>query len=201
MDPVRWMRAPRSAQATRTDGVAVSLVSGHWSCLRASKETRLKTPGLVAYINKAVEEADALFPPDGWTVSDGVWASGNWCLRPVEAGWGVFRTVKGQEERASRQVFESPDRARRWASLRLERGEAGLRGPKPRAGSRSGAKLPDIRVTEEERASAEALLDQLGLSYSEFVRAALHWSSENLGHAWSVSRTEEGVRFSPRDSE
>jgi hypothetical protein len=196
MDPVRWMRAPRSAQATRTDGVAVSLVSGHWVCRMAAKETRLKTPGLVAYLNKAVEEADELFPPAGWSVSGGVWASGTWCLRPVETGWGVFRTVKGQEERASRQVFESSDRARRWASLRLERGEAGLRGPKPRAGARAGAKLPDVRVTEEERVFAEETLDAICLSYSEFVRAALRWAKDNIGKEWSVTRDGDGVRFS-----
>jgi len=200
MEPVRWMRAPRSAQATRTDGVAVSLVAGYWVCLRAGKEVRLKTPGLVAYLNRAVEETDTLFPPAGWAFANGAWTSGNWFLRPVEGGWGAFRTVKGQEERASRQVFESSDRARRWASLRLERGEAGLRGPKPRAGARAGSKLPDVRVTEEERVLAEETLEGLDLSYSEFVRAALRWARDNIGADWQIARDGDGVRFSRKET-
>jgi len=196
MEPARWVRAPRSGEAARTDGLSVSLVQGHWVCKRGKQpEVRLKTPGLMAYLNRAVEEVDALFPPDGWSFEKGVWYAGNWLLRPVDGGWGVFRTVKGQEERASRQVFESSDRARRWASLRLERGEAGLRGPKPRAGARSASKLPDVRVTEEERVFAEDTLEGLGLSYSEFVRAALRWAKDNVGKEWAVAREDDGVRF------
>jgi hypothetical protein len=72
--------------------------------------------------------------------------------------------------------FPSADRARRWAELRFDRSEGGLRGPKPRAGSRSAAKLPDVRVTEEERDAATATLDALGMSYAVFVRASLEWA-------------------------
>lgn len=200
MDPVRWMRSPRSGEAARTDGVVVVLTSGHWICKRGKQpEVRLKTPGLAAYLSRAVEEVDALLPPDGWALASGVWSAGNWRVRAVDGGWGVFRTVKGEEERASRQVFESPDRARHWASLRLERGEAGLRGPKPRAGAPAASKLPDVRVTEEERVFAEDTLEGLGLSYSEFVRAALRWASENVGKEWRVEREGDGVRFSRRE--
>lgn len=85
---------------------------------------------------------------------------------------------------ASRRTFSSADRARTWADIRFDRAVGGLRGPKPRGGSTSGAKLPDIRVTEEERALAERVLEREGLSYSEFVRAALRWVDAHPGEAW-----------------
>ena len=86
------------------------------------------------------------------------------------------------------------DRARRWAELRFDRGDAGLRGPKPRAGSRASFKLPDVRVTEVERDHALSMLVTLGISYSEFVRAALVWAERNVldGDGWEIEEDEEG---------
>ena len=196
MEPVRWVRSPRSGEAARTDGVTVTLTNGSWhlsaSALRDGPR-KMKTPGLVAYLDRAIEEADSTILPAGWTLTAGVWNAANgWSARPVDGGWGVFRPVKGTVERASQQTFDSSDRARRWAELRFERGEAGLRGPKPRAGSRSASKLPAIRVTEEERAFAEETLSGLGVSYSEFVRAALRFVASG---GLRVVRDDDGVRF------
>lgn len=195
MEAPRWVRAARTGEAARTDGVTVILTSGSWMLYsrRSPTAQKLKTPGLLAYLDRAIEEADVAISPAGWEHTGGVWiASNGWAIRPVEGGWGAFRRIKGEEERASRQTFDSADRGRRWAELRFERGEAGLRGPKPRAGSRSASKLPDIRVTEEERVFAEEVLTKLGVSYSEFVRAALQWAVDS---GWVVVRDDAGVRF------
>lgn len=184
----------------RSDGLTLTLHAGTWSYRTADKaaETRrLKTPGLAAYLNRAIDEVDAALPPAGWEIRSGVWYSGPWRARPVSGGWGVFRVLRGAEERASRQTFDSADRARRWAELRFDRGESGLRGPKPRAGARAAFKLPDVRVTEEERQFAEDTVEKLGVSYSEFVRAALRWADEIVlsEASWVVHRTTDGVRF------
>ena len=201
MEAPRWVRASRTGEAARTDGVTVILTSGSWMLhsRRSPTAQKLKTPGLLAYLDRAIEEADVAISPAGWEHVSGVWSAKNgWAIRPVEGGWGAFRRIKGEEERASRQTFDSADRGRRWAELRFERGEAGLRGPKPRAGSRSASKLPDIRVTEEERIFAEEVLTKLGVSYSEFVRAALQWAVDS---GWVVVRDDAGVRFTTAASE
>lgn len=201
MEAPRWVRASRTGEAARTDGVTVILTSGSWMLhdRPGRLPQKLKTPGLLAYLDRAIEEADAAIPPSGWEHTGGVWIAKNgWAIRPVDGGWGAFRRIKGEEERASRQTFDSADRGRRWAELRFERGEAGLRGPKPRAGSRSASKLPDIRVTEEERVFAEEVLTKLGVSYSEFVRAALQWAVDS---GWVVVRDDAGVRFTIAPSE
>lgn len=203
-DVSRWTRSPRTGSASRSDGVTLALLSGAWTCRFGESSTRLKTPGLLAFLDRAIEEADELHTPEGWTYEAGIWKTDKgWWVRPVESGWGVFRTVRAQEERASRKTFESSDRARRWAELRFERGEAPLRGPKARAGERAMSKLPDVRVTEEERIFAEEILGSLDLSYSEFVRAALRWASNNLlnkAATWRAERGADGVRFTPKDT-
>lgn len=201
MESVRWIRASRAGEAARSDGVHLALRSGAWVCWKAGEKSeakRLKTPGLGAWIDKAIDEVDTLLPPGEWAYEKGVWSCRGWFIRPVEGGWGAFRIVRGAEEKASRQTFDSADRARRWSELRFERGEHGLRGPKPRAGTKAASKLPDVRVTEEERLVAEEALEKAGISYSEFVRASLRWFRENVERAegaWSLVREEDGVRF------
>ena len=110
-------------------------------------------------------------------------------MRPEQTGWYVYRlSPSGKDrERASVQEFSSADRARRWAEVRLDRTGTNLRGPKPRAGRRSNCKLPDVRVTETERADAMRLLKDLGLTYSQFVRAALRFADSYIAHGtWEV---------------
>lgn len=202
MEVTRWVRSRTSQKAARSDGPFIVFRSGTWACwLGENRAKKLRTPGLLSYINRAIEEVDALYPPQGWALTDGIWRSGAWSVRPVENGYGVFRILRGSEQRASRQTFDFADRARMWAELRFSRGDAGLRGPKPRAKDRATAKLPDVRVTDEERRLAETVVEELGVSYSEFVRAALHWAQDSVlaEKAWVVANTEDGVRFQKQE--
>ncbi len=200
----RWIRAPRIPTATRTDGYTVCLEGSRWTVLAQGTPRDLRTAAVSSYLETAIEEVDALFPPAPWSVDGGVWSAGVWQVRPNGDGtWGVFRLLEGVVEAASRQPFPSADRARRWAELRFDRGEARLRGPKPRAGSKAARKLPDVRVTEEERAHTLEVLERLGVGYSDFVRAALAWVEEQaLGEdaSWALVKFEDGPRFLPVDA-
>lgn len=192
----RWVRAPRIPAATRTDGLTITFENGCWEMIRQGQIEPLAAPAIASYLNRAIEEVDEKHPPFPWSFSGGIWRANFWEVRPDGGGtWGVYRILDGKEERASRQPFPSADRARRWAELRFDRGDAGLRGPKPRAGSRASFKLPDVRVTEVERDHALALLVKLGMSYSEFVRAALGWAEEHVldNDAWSIIADESGT--------
>ena len=194
----RWVRSPNESMALREDGRAVTLSGGRWACVTAEETLRLKTPGLHAYLDRAIEEVDESFPPAPWTVDAGIWSTAGWVVRAggefashharfdwsVAEGWTVSRAVGTEQELATTKVFSSSDRARAWADGRLERAEGGLRGPKPRVGKTAAAKLPDIRVTEEERANAERVLEREGVTYSEFVRACFTWAEAHPGEAW-----------------
>lgn len=197
---VRWVRAPRVSSAARTDGTSVVLADGCWTVLNGGNQHKLKVAPLPAFLDKAVEAADVLCPPGEWTHEAGVWTLGTWEVRPIEGGWGVQRIINGASERASRQTFPTADRARRWAELRFDRSEGGLRGPKPRAGSRSAAKLPDVRVTVAERDAANEVLGRLGMSYAVFVRAALDWAEKHVleERTWRVEQ-EPAPAFVPAD--
>ena len=177
----RWVRAPCIPTASRTDGLSVTLDNETWVATHRGTPTSLSTPGLATYLERALVEADEAHPPAPWAFADGVWTCHVWEIRSNgDDTWGIFRTLDGVVERASRQPFPSADRARRWAELRFDRGEARLRGPKPRAGSTSGHKLPDIRVTEAEKLRVLDLLGRMGIGYSDFVRAAATWAEKHL---------------------
>lgn len=202
----RWVRAPRIPAATRTDGLTITFENGCWEVIRQGQVEALTTPAITSYLNRAIEEVDGNHPPAPWSFSGGIWRANVWEVRPDGSGtWGVYRIIDGKEERASRQPFPSADRARRWAELRFDRGDAGLRGPKPRAGSRASFKLPDVRVTEAERDHALSLLVKLGISYSDFVRAALGWAEDHVLDAdrWCIEQDDGGtwsfVPVSPPD--
>lgn len=181
----RWLRSKKEPMALREDGVGVALSGGVWTCttVEVPQERRLKTPGLHAYLDRAIEEADEMYPPPPWKVDAAIWRAQGWCVRSTADGWVVLRIVDGEFAPASSKTFSSSDRARTWADTRFDRAVGGLRGPKPRGGTTAAAKLPDIRVTEEERALAERVLTREGLSYSEFVRAALRWADAHPGEA------------------
>lgn len=193
----RWVRAPRIPTATRTDGYTIQMEGNRWVVIAHGVPQELRTAGVSSYVEAAIEEVDLLFPPTPWVVYAGVWTADLWQVRPNGDGtWGVHRVIDGVVEVASRQPFPSADRARRWAELRFDRGDARLRGPKPRAGSKATQKLPDVRVTEDEKAHTLAVLERLGASYSDFVRATLLWVEENaLGDdsPWVFVRDESGA--------
>jgi len=197
---VRWVRAARVSTATRTDGVSVMLGDGAWWMLKGGQTSRLSgIAPLPSFLDRAIETADVVSPPEPWEHDNGVWVHAGWAVRPEGDGWVVTRSVGSKVERASRQTFASPDRARRWAELRFDRSEGGLRGPKPRAGSRSAAKLPDVRVTEAERDEANAILNGLGMPYAVFVRAALDWANESVlvTKTFKVDEASDYPRFIP----
>jgi len=200
-DSVRWVRAPRIPSATRTDGISLSIRDGRWIAQVKGVPHPLTTPAAVYVFESAVDEVDRMFPPAPWTSREGVWIADLWHVVPNgDDTWSVYRNLDGLMERASQQSFPTADRARRWAELRFDRGTQGLRGPKPRAGKKSGARLPDVRMSEEERSNILSTLEERGLSYSDFVRAAFAWVEEHLGEdgAWVVSWTPEGgSRFVP----
>lgn len=201
----RWVRAPRLPGATRTDGLSLNFDGAAWVVAVNGALVALSTPGIASYLERAIEEVDTLHPPAPWTLASGVWWAGVWQVRPNGDGtWSVHRLLDGVVEAASRQPFPSADRARRWAELRFDRGDGRLRGPKPRAGSRASCKLPDVRVTEDERAHTVEVLERLGLGYSDFVRASLAWAEANVlssAAGWQVVPQEEGGHaFLPVDA-
>lgn len=193
---IRWVRAQHTRSALRTDGVAVVFDQNQWIALSQGEFYVLRVPSLAQNLDRAVEMADEMFPPAPWSVSSGVWSADVWQVHPNGDGtWGVFRDLEGTLEQASTQSFPSADRARRWAELRFDRGGARLRGPKPRAGSKAAFKLPDVRVTEEEKVHAMGILGDLNLGYSDFVRAALLWAQTHVltdGGGWRVEKVEGG---------
>lgn len=199
MENTRWVRSARTTTAHRTDNLTVTLNTTSWVVVTGGQTVALSVLPLSTFIEKAIEAADEAFPPAPWSITDGVWRAGAWLVRPDASGWLVEREIGGGAERASRQTFASADRARRWAELRFDRSEVGLRGPKPRAGSKSGAKLPDVRVTDAERELADRVLEAIGLPYAVFVRAALEWANRHVvtDSTWCVTRGDEPT-FVPR---
>jgi hypothetical protein len=197
---VRWVRTPRISSATRTDGITLCLREDAWSARHPTEGPfNLKTPPFSYSFENAIYEVDALYPPDPWVLrDDATWAADVWVVKQSrDSSWSVYRSIDSTLEAASKQKFPSADRARRWAELRFDRGVSGLRGPKPRAGYRAVAKMPDVRVTVEERASAFDMLFLQSVNYSEFVRASLRWFQEHVVEqgTWEVQHAEDGSLF------
>tara|TARA_R100000664_G_C2730303_1_gene121011 strand:- start:116 stop:763 length:648 start_codon:yes stop_codon:yes gene_type:complete len=200
MENSRWIRSSEVAERPDDQGRVVKK-DEHWIYVLGRRMKRLSD---AETLEQAIEHADQFRPPGKWAYvpSDYKWIRPSWEVRWEGEGWTVWRIKPGEEEftQASVAVHPSADRARRWVELRLERTEGNLRGPAPRAGKASTAKLPDIRVTPEEREQAFELLKQLGLSYADFVRAALTFAEDHLdGGDWQVIKTEGGAKmFVPR---
>ena len=198
----RWLRAEKVAERPDNGG-RVMETDGGWIFVLGRKMKRLTDS---EDREAAIEHADRFLPPGLWSYDPDSfkWQRPNWEVRFDLEGWNVWRTSpeSGEMEQASVTIHPTADRARRWVELRLERTEGNLRGPLPRAGKASTAKLPDIRVTPEEREEAFELLKQLGLSYSDFVRASLSFAEEHLdGGGWQVRSHDGRYSFVPRKSE
>jgi hypothetical protein len=189
----RWVRSPRTSSATRTDGLVLVYKDGAWLLASGGAESLVLTsPDTVEYMEEAIFLADVLNPPAPWVCEGASWCADVWCVSPEAEGWIVYRAFEEGLRRASTQVFTSPDRARRWAELRFDRGQSGLRGPKPRAGTKARAKLPDVRVTQGEREHTLAMLERIGIPYSTFVRAASAWVEAHLtgdNPSWAIDTT------------
>lgn len=196
----RWLRADKMAERPDNGG-RVLLTENGWIFVLGRRMKRLVGAD---EREDAIEQADQFLPPGQWGYNpkDFTWYRKDWEVRYDAEGWQVWRTdpQTGDMTQASVTSHPSADRARRWVELRLERTGGNLRGPLPRAGQASTAKLPDIRVTPEEREQAFELLKQLGLSYASFVRAALHFAEEHLdGGMWQVVKTGSECRFEIRE--
>ena len=191
----RWIRATEMAERPDDKG-RVLQKDGVWIYVLGK---RMKKLANAENIEEAIEHADQFRPPGLWAyVPDEFrWIRPSWEVRYDAEGWIVWRKNPStfEMEQASVAVHPSADRARRWVELRLERTDGNLRGPAPRAGRASTAKLPDIRVTPEEREQAFELLKQLNLSYADFVRAALAFAEDHLdGGDWQVTETDSGAK-------
>jgi hypothetical protein len=196
----RWARS--EDVAVRGDG-RVFRRDGVWCYVRGRRLKRLSD---AADLESAIVAADVFDPPGlwSWDSSRDCWTRPGWEVREGDEGWEVWRTTTdaGEMVPASVMFHASADRARRWAELRLDRTGANLRGPPTRSSAASTAKLPNIRVTPAERDAARAILKQLDISYSDFVRAALAFAEEHLdGGGWCVVKTPNGTAFRLRLSE
>lgn len=182
-----WTRSPKTKTAIRgADGDRITLThQGHgWVVLSGSRSQHLEASADVS-LDGAIDLLDQLYPPEGWecraaTIGQGVeWARPGWvCWQDHQALWRVGRYPRADHstlESATGKTFQTADRARHWAEVRLDRTSSNLRGPRTRAQQRAVKTLPDVRVTEIERAAAVALAARLGLSYSDLARAALRF--------------------------
>jgi hypothetical protein len=195
----KWTRHPKTATAVRGDRLQLGLSAKKWVATRGASAYVLDAAPDESRLEQAIYEADVTFPPDGWTFTDKVWSRPGWSVSSGDEGWNVY-TVNGQPHNsrlASVRTFDTPDRARWWAELRLDRTGTNLRGPKPRAGKRSTSKLPDVRVTPSEREEATAITQALGMTYSEFARAALAFARDHIieGAEYEVQDKDGAPRF------
>jgi len=188
----------------RGDRLSLVLTDTGWTAIKGQQVHSVAAPPIAESLEGAIEAADALLPPSGWDRTPGRWQREGWSVQAEPEGWYIYRAVNGALEPASVREFASADRARRWVEVRLDRTGTNLRGPKPRAGRKSNCKLPDVRVTEAEKANAMKLLSELGLSYSQFVRASLRFASEHLsadptdGTGWVVEKIDGQTSFTER---
>jgi hypothetical protein len=72
-------------------------------------------PLVAADLAGALQEADLLYKPAGWSTVVGLWVSKDWQVRSKKneqgqvVGWQVYSRAS---EKVSQQVFERPDQAR-----------------------------------------------------------------------------------------
>jgi len=198
----RWLRSEKMAERPDNTGRVVHEDEG-WIFVLGRKMKRLRD---AEDREAAIEHADRFLPPGQWAYDPDAfkWQRSDWEVRYEGEGWHVWRTnpETGEMSQASVAIHPTADRGRRWVELRLERTGGNLRGPLPRAGKASTAKLPDIRVTPEEREEAFELLKQLGMSYADFVRASLAFAEEHLdGGEWQVASNAGRYSFVPREDD
>jgi len=177
----KWRRDTKTGSALRLgDKTSLVLTDDGWLATHKGEVHHIPAPPSGNALEEAITMTDAFHPPNGWDYKEGHWMREGWHIRPEETGWYVYRTAEEDPSRASVQEFATADRARRWAEVRLDRTQTNLRGPKPRAGSKSTSKLPDVRVTEAEKTESKVLMERLGLTYSQFVRASLRFAKDHI---------------------
>ena len=194
----KWRRDTKTGSALRLgDKTYLVLTDDGWIATHKGTAHPIPAPLTSNALEEAIVLTDAFFTPPEWTFVEGQWLRDGWLIQAEQTGWYVYRTSDEGMAQASVQEFASSDRARRWAEVRFDRTGTNLRGPKPRAGSKSTSKLPDVRVTETEKMEAVALLQEMGLTYSQFVRASLRFAADHItGNPMDeddwVVKTEDG---------
>ena len=177
----KWRRDAKTGSALRLgDKASLVLTSEGWRVTTKGQVHEITAAPSASALEEAITMTDAFHPPEGWTYKEGHWRRDGWHICPEQTGWAVYRMKEGNSERASVQEFASADRARRWAEVRLDRTGTNLRGPKPRAGRKSTCKLPDVRVTDGEKAATMDLLKELEMTYSQFVRASIRFATDHI---------------------
>ena len=166
-----WARYPKNLTAFRGYGsgsLVLVKADNCWRLFDGDKNELALDAGHESSLEAIIETVDLLYPPEGWTRLDhSAWERGDWSVTLTQTGWKV-----GHPKAATRQVFPSADRARKWVDLRAARPN-GTRGPRCRSTARANRTLPDVRVTEAERSEALELASDLKISFAELVRAAL----------------------------
>ena len=186
----KWSRVPKSASALRGDRLSLVLTDDGWQATHKGKVHTIKAPPIADALEEAIAMTDRTLMPPGWEHDAGNWMRDGWRIQPQGSGWNIYKTTDENDAKASVRDFTSADRARRWVEVRLDRTGTNLRGPKPRAGRKSNCKLPDVRVTESEKAAAMERLKELGLTYSQFVRASLQFAEEHLAGDYAHWKVE-----------
>jgi len=180
-----WRRKYTTHYAEREDGIVIQKSAVDARQLVASGLPTGGSPlflpwnpdeeSWVTAVEVAIAKVDAMFPPKGWTVTDGVWTADGWTVRPVEF-WDEPRRHEVSfllEGKTAPRYFTTPDRARYFADTTDGRAPRPRRGPKARAGKPASVILPDVRVIPEEREAATALAKAIRISYADLVRASL----------------------------
>ena len=171
-----WTRSPRTQTAVRGTGKETHTLSrqdGMWVLrLPGGVELYLDAGG-EPDLDTAIEQCDLVSPPEGWTPeSSDRWTREGWACVRLENCW-VVEHPRGRMQ----QKFASCDRARKWVDLRIDR-PGGLRGPRLRSSTPAARTLPDVRVTEAERARAINLAQGLGMTFADFLRSSIRVMDE-----------------------
>lgn len=179
-----WTRSYRHLRATRADGLQIWKDEDGWRRGVKDNPESVVIDGISAEatLDEVVDRVEELLPPEAWVYrayfgGGPAWVRDAWRVRPHDEDgryWQAWKEARtGKERLVSKQLFLGADRARSWIEPRLDRTNASLRGPKPRAGSPSSCTLPDVRVTFEERLAATTMADTLNVSFSDLARAMI----------------------------
>ena len=120
-----WQTNRRYGWAARMSGM-LTLVAHRGVYLLLSDKI---VPIEAASLEAAIDKADSLAPPAGWSQVVGLWLAPGWKVQRDGEGWAIFDE---SGSRMSKQVFDRADLARKWCEVRQDRVGINLRGPKPK---------------------------------------------------------------------
>lgn len=121
-----WISNRRYFWATREQGNLTLVGHRDYYVLLGDEAYDIKVKDL----DVAIQEADKVFPPEGWTWAGDMWTSKGWQVKPCPEGWAVCAEDGSV---LSKQYCSRADLARKWCEVRSDRVGLNLRGPKPAA--------------------------------------------------------------------